>query len=69
MMRYRIDEETSLIAEASITYDFIFFSAMFGILVGIVMAWAAWHGKRRQWWLFTWSAGLVLASMATIVFL
>ncbi|MBF2758958.1 MAG: hypothetical protein ISN28_01610 [Ectothiorhodospiraceae bacterium AqS1] len=68
-MRYRIDEGASLMAEASITYDFIVLSAMFGILVGIVMAWAAWHAKRRQWWLFTWSAGLVLASMATMVFL
>ncbi len=66
-MRYRIDEGASLFAEASVTYDFIILSAMIGILIGIVMAWAAWHG--RQWWLVTWSGGLVLASMATMLFL
>ena len=65
-MRYRIDEDPTLTAYGT-TDDFIALSAVIGLIVGVFLTWLGWRG--RQIWLTVWCGGLVIASIACLIWL
>ena len=65
-MRYRIDEDPILTAYGT-TDDFIALSAVIGLVAGAFLTWLGWRG--RQMWLTVWCGGLVIASIACLVWL
>lgn len=65
-MRYRIDEDPALTAYGT-TDDFIVLSAAIGLVAGAFLTWLGWRG--RQTWLVVWCGGLVIASIACLVWL
>ena len=65
-MRYRIDQDPSLGAHGT-TEDFIVLSAAIGLIVGAFLTWLGWRG--RQMWLVVWCVGLVIASVACLIWL
>ena len=65
-MRYRIDEDPTLTAYGT-TDDFIVLSAVIGLLTGAFLTWLGWRG--RQIWLTVWCGGLVIASIACLIWL
>ena len=60
-MRYRIGEDPALSNYGS-TGDFVTFTVVLCVVIGVVLCWLGWRG--RQWWLFSWNAGLIVASLA-----
>ena len=65
-MRYRIGEDPTLTAYGT-TGDFIVLSAVIGLVVGAFLTWLGWRG--RQMWLTVWCGGLVIASIACLIWL
>ena len=61
-MRYRIGDDPT--SGATVTDDMLLFTVVLAIVVGVLLIWLARHG--RQMWLFYWSIGLVLSSIAYI---
>ncbi len=59
-MRYRIGEDMQAVAEP-VQDGLISFSALLGLIMGIGFVVAGWRG--RQFWLLSWGAGLVVASI------
>ena len=65
-VRYRIDEDPTLTAYGT-TDDFIVLSAVIGLVIGAFLTWLGWRG--RQIWLTVWCGGLVIASIACLIWL
>lgn len=63
-MRYRIDEFNAGQA-APAGDDMVIFTAVIGLLIGLVLAYVAKRGKQR--WLLFWAGGLVLASITYLI--
>ncbi len=42
-----------------------FYTIGLGVVVGLLLGWVAYKG--RQWWLLTWSVGLVVAGLLSMV--
>lgn len=68
MARERTTEgvaEVGLPNAAEAQEGIIYYTIGLGVLVGLLLAWVAIRGK--QWWLLTWSVGLVLAGVLSMV--
>ena len=61
-MRYRIGEDPAQAALNSTDHTMIL-TLFLGVVIGIVLAWLGHRG--RQWWLVSWSYGLVVVSVIT----
>ena len=46
--------------------DFVTLTVLLCIVVGAILVWLGWRG--RQWWLVTWNAGLIVASIAYFIY-
>lgn len=69
-MRYRVGEEAAqsgAMTGASGTEAVLVFTLIISIIMGVFLVWLGWRG--RQIWLVTWSAGLVVVSIATWVYM
>jgi hypothetical protein len=62
MTGYRTNEQL----EAGVPYagdeSAYLFTVVLSLLIGVALVWILWRG--RQIWLLTWSAGLIIASIA-----
>ena len=63
-MRYRAGEDPATASLISTDYMMIL-TALLSIAIGAVLVWMGVHG--RQMWLRWWGGGLVVASVATLV--
>lgn len=66
-MRYREGQEIPTQIDPLIGDGSMIFTALLGLLIGVVLSLLARKGKVM--WLTVWSAGLVLISVAYLVFL
>ena len=60
-MRYRIGDDPTIAAYGS-TPEWLGFTALLGLVIGVVLGYLAWRGRQR--WLLVWSVGLVATSIA-----
>jgi hypothetical protein len=65
LMRYRIGSDPGSGAQA--TDDMLLVTVIMSLIIGFVLMWLARHG--RQMWLMVWSVGLVLASVAYLIWM
>lgn len=62
-MRYRVDDFNAGQAQP-VGDDMTVFTAFIGLLIGLILTYAAKRGKQR--WLLFWGGGLVIASLVYI---
>lgn len=62
MARYRIDEQAGVEGGYAGDELMVLFTVLLSLAIGAALVWISWRG--RQIWLLTWSAGLIVASVA-----
>jgi len=59
-MRYRLGEDPSIAAYGS-TPEWLWFTVVISLIIGVILSWLSWRGKQR--WLLVWSVGLIISSL------
>lgn len=60
-MRRAEDEfQLELPAAAEASDEMLWYTIWLSFFIGVALTWLSWRG--RQWWLFSWSVGLILSS-------
>ncbi len=63
-MRYR-EGDSPLTSAHGVSDEWLLVTVVLSILIGAFLVW--WGARGRQWWLVTWCAGLIVVSIAYLV--
>ncbi|NKC12596.1 MAG: hypothetical protein GKR94_10460 [Gammaproteobacteria bacterium] len=64
-MRYREGQDPSGELGGAGSDEVMVFTYAIGLIIGIILTWVGWRG--RQWWLVFWCGGLIIASIAVLI--